>query len=356
MGNSNSNVVGEAPAWCCDADLVRCVFRALRAAGEEDSVRACACVCRSWAACLRQEGAVRTSARARQPCVALADPCRFAKTVAAYDAWRVCIARIGTAQDLEGKLRLHLAQRCATEGGVPPPLRHKLWPLFCGTRASAIYDPELYANLELDKSTCQRAIDADTPRIMCLASETECDNFKHVLLAYSVHDTAVGYTCCGSAWIVSFLLYYLKEEETFWVLERLMNHPRYDLRSFVTHTGVSPFVSFQKVLFRLDDQLATHLAGLDPLDLTPSCSDVLIRYGTLFTKDMPHIYAARILDLVLLCGMNVWHATTLTLLQENRGWPYTLLPSHIPSCHHGSHLPLGAALYHDDDSKSVSQT
>ena len=49
----------------------------------------------------------------------------------------------------------------------------------------------------------------------------------HVLAAYSMYNTEVGY-CQGMSQIAAILLMYLNEEEdVFWALSQLMAHPKY---------------------------------------------------------------------------------------------------------------------------------
>ena len=54
----------------------------------------------------------------------------------------------------------------------------------------------------------------------------------HVLAAYSMFNTEVGY-CQGMSQIAALLLMYLNsEEDAFWALSQLMSHPRYNMHGF----------------------------------------------------------------------------------------------------------------------------
>ena len=61
----------------------------------------------------------------------------------------------------------------------------------------------------------------------------------HVLAAYSMYNTEVGY-CQGMSQIAAILLMYLNEEEdVFWALSQLMAHPKYAMHgnSFLLNFG-----------------------------------------------------------------------------------------------------------------------
>ena len=61
---------------------------------------------------------------------------------------------------------------------------------------------------------------------------TRQQDLFHVLAAYSMFNTEVGY-CQGMSQIAALLLMYLNsEEDAFWALSQLMSHPRYNMHGF----------------------------------------------------------------------------------------------------------------------------
>ena len=61
---------------------------------------------------------------------------------------------------------------------------------------------------------------------------TKQQDLFHVLTAYSMYNTEVGY-CQGMSNLAALLLMYLNsEEDAFWALSQLMSHPRYNMHGF----------------------------------------------------------------------------------------------------------------------------
>ena len=66
----------------------------------------------------------------------------------------------------------------------------------------------------------------------------------HVLAAYSMFNTEVGY-CQGMSQIAALLLMYLNsEEDAFWALSQLMSAPKYNMHGFFIH-GFPKLYRFQ---------------------------------------------------------------------------------------------------------------
>ena len=66
----------------------------------------------------------------------------------------------------------------------------------------------------------------------------------HVLAAYSMFNTEVGY-CQGMSQIAALLLMYLNsEEDAFWALSQLMSAPKYNMHGFFIH-GFPKLLRFQ---------------------------------------------------------------------------------------------------------------
>jgi len=69
-----------------------------------------------------------------------------------------------------------------------------------------------------------------------------------------VHDEQVGY-CQGMSDMTSLILKYSTEEEAFWILERLMNAQKYNMRNLVL-----PGFAFLQTVFQVHDILLSHYA------------------------------------------------------------------------------------------------
>ena len=90
----------------------------------------------------------------------------------------------------------------------------------------------------------------------------------HVLAAYSVYNTELGY-CQGMSQIAALLLMYLyDEEDAFWALHRLMVHPKHAMHGFFIQ-GFPKLLRFQshhdKVMRKFLPKLKKHLdrQGID---------------------------------------------------------------------------------------------
>ena len=118
-------------------------------------------------------------------------------------------------------------------GGVPGTFRGKLWPLLAGTaelrrqfpprhyeellqRAEAVQEkqPEVHAAIDKD---LQRTF----PGHRMFATPDGLAALRSVLVAYSLHFPAVGY-CQSLNFIVAMLLFFVNEEEAFWLLDAIV--------------------------------------------------------------------------------------------------------------------------------------
>jgi len=124
------------------------------------------------------------------------------------------------------------------EKGIPDCVRGEAWKRLCWAAREMEQHKEKYAELCARKSKWVTQIDLDVNR-----SSRNHLQFRErygkgqvalftILKAYSVYDEEVGY-CQGMSDITSLLLKYVTEQEAFWMLERLMYDPKYNMRELV---------------------------------------------------------------------------------------------------------------------------
>lgn len=124
------------------------------------------------------------------------------------------------------------------EKGIPDRIRGEAWKLLSGATTQMQAHKDKYAELSSKKSEWVTQIDLDVNR-----SSRNHLQFRErygkgqvalftALKAYSVYDEEVGY-CQGMSDITSLLLKYVTEQEAFWMLERLMYDPKWNMRDLV---------------------------------------------------------------------------------------------------------------------------
>jgi len=139
----------------------------------------------------------------------------------------------------------------------------------------------------------------------------------HVLAAYSMFNTEVGY-CQGMSQIAALLLMYLNsDEDAFWALSQIMSCPKYNMHGFFI-PGFPKLIRFQdhhdKILHKKLRRLQKHLisqnitTGLYTLKWFFQC----------FLDRLPFSLSIRIWDLYLLEGESIMFATAFTILRMHR--------------------------------------
>lgn len=157
------------------------------------------------------------------------------------------------------------------EKGIPDCVRGEAWKLLSGAPSQMQQQQQhngKYEELCGRKSKWVTQIDLDVNR-----SSRNHLQFKErygkgqvslfrVLKAYSVYDEEVGY-CQGMSDITSLLLKYVAEQEAFWMLERLMYDPRFNMRELVLPGFPrlqTAFLVHDALLKEYAPALASHLA------------------------------------------------------------------------------------------------
>jgi len=210
--------------------------------------------------------------------------------------------------------------------GVPDSMRGKLWEILLNVKQLRNEQPKVYEkmkNIARLHSPDIRQIDLDVNRTY-RDHEMFRDRYNtrqkalfHVLAAYSVYNTEVGY-CQGMSQIAALLLMYLLEEEdAFWGLHQLMNNSKYAMHGFFIH-GFPKLMRFQahhdKVMRKFLPKLKKHLdkQGIDSGIYT------LKWFFQCFLDRIPFSLTLRVWDLYLLEGERVLIAMAYTILWLHR--------------------------------------
>jgi len=146
---------------------------------------------------------------------------------------------------------------------------------------------------------------------------TRQQDLFHVLAAYSMFNSEVGY-CQGMSQIAALLLMYLNsEEDAFWALSQLMASPKYNMHGFFI-PGFPKLIRFQeqhdKILHKKLRRLQKHLiansidTGIYTLKWFFQC----------FLDRIPFSISIRIWDLYLLEGECILLAMAFTILKLHR--------------------------------------
>ncbi|XP_077754329.1 USP6 N-terminal-like protein isoform X2 [Canis aureus] len=138
----------------------------------------------------------------------------------------------------------------------------------------------------------------------------------HVLAAYSVYDTEVGY-CQGMSEIAAILLMFLPEEDAFWALAQLMTIDRHAMHGFFI-PGFQKLLRFQvhheRVLERAVPDLKKHMdeeqmsTGIYTPKWFPQC----------FLSQTPFSLTQKLRDVYILDGERVLTAMAYTILKVHR--------------------------------------
>ncbi|CAL1528901.1 unnamed protein product [Lymnaea stagnalis] len=137
--------------------------------------------------------------------------------------------------------------------GIPDCLRGEVWSKLLNIPRVKAEQEGIYNKMRdraRTKSTSIRQIDLDvnrTYRNHIMFRErygVKQQALFHVLAAYSVYNTEVGY-CQGMSEIAALLLMYLNEEDAFWGLSQLFYGPRHTMHGFFIH-GFPKLLRFQE--------------------------------------------------------------------------------------------------------------
>ncbi|XP_050442635.1 rab GTPase-activating protein 1-like isoform X2 [Adelges cooleyi] len=200
--------------------------------------------------------------------------------------------------------------------GIPEALRGEVWLRL----AKGDLDPKLmdtYRILLTKECDCGGTIQRDIHRTFPahdFFKETGGigqDNLFHLTKAYAVYDTEVGY-CQGLTFLVATLLLHMPEEQAFCVLLKLMYD--YGLREFYKdgfETVYLKLYQLNKIMEEQIPQLYNHF-NANGIEAHMYASQWFL---TLFTARFPLFFVFRIMDVVLLQGLDTLFQVAIALLQ-----------------------------------------
>lgn len=209
--------------------------------------------------------------------------------------------------------------------GIPLQLRGEVWCLLLDIPKIKEEKKDFYEKLKARaKGTSPdiRQIDLDVNRtyrdhIMFMHRyDVKQQALFHVLTAYSMYNTEVGY-CQGMSQITALLLIYMNEEDAFWALVKLLSGHKHSMHGFFV-PGFPKLMRFQehhdRILKKMIPKLKQHL---DSQEVFTSLY-TMKWFFQCFLDRTPFTLTLRIWDIYILEGERVLPAMSYTLLKLHR--------------------------------------
>ncbi|XP_062928758.1 USP6 N-terminal-like protein isoform X1 [Mobula hypostoma] len=209
--------------------------------------------------------------------------------------------------------------------GIPLQLRGEVWSLLLEIQKIKQEKKDLYDKLKYRA----RATSPDIRQIDLDVNRTYRDHIMfrerygvkqqalfHVLAAYSMYNTEVGY-CQGMSQITALLLMYLNEEDAFWALVRLLSGPKHSMHGFFV-PGFPKLLRFQehhdRILKKFMPKLKQHL---DAQDVFTSLY-TMKWFFQCFLDRTPFTLTLRLWDIYMLEGDRILTAMSYTILKLHK--------------------------------------
>ncbi|XP_042325804.1 USP6 N-terminal-like protein isoform X1 [Sceloporus undulatus] len=209
--------------------------------------------------------------------------------------------------------------------GIPLQLRGEVWSLLLDVPKMKEEMKDYYNTLKTQargSSPDIRQIDLDVNRtyrdhIMFRDRYgVKQQSLFHVLAAYSVYNTEVGY-CQGMSQITALLLMYMNEEDAFWALVKLLSGPKHAMHGFFI-PGFPKLLRFQehheKIMKKFLSKLKQHF---DSQEIHTSFY-TMKWFFQCFLDRTPFRLTLRIWDIYILEGERVLTAMSYTILKLHR--------------------------------------
>ncbi|NXK93035.1 US6NL protein, partial [Formicarius rufipectus] len=203
--------------------------------------------------------------------------------------------------------------------GIPLQFRGQVWSLLLDVPKMKEEMKDLYNKLKWQArgaSSFIRQIDLDVNRtyrdhIMFRDRYgVKQQSLFHVLAAYSIYNSEVGY-CQGMSQITALLLMYMNEEDAFWALVKLLSGPKHAMHGMEFHVfHVRHYLDFVSV-FKLVHSLQ------DSQDMPPSLYTTKWFFQC-FLDRTPFTLSLRIWDIYILEGERILTAMSYTILKLHR--------------------------------------
>eukprot|EP00063_Salmo_salar_P088710 XP_014063545.1 PREDICTED: USP6 N-terminal-like protein isoform X1 [Salmo salar] len=209
--------------------------------------------------------------------------------------------------------------------GIPLQLRGEVWCLLLDVPKIKEEKKDFYEKLKLRArglSPDVRQIDLDVNRtyrdhVMFMTRyDVKQQALFHVLTAYSVYNTEVGY-CQGMSQITALLLIYMNEEDAFWALVKLLSGQKHAMHGFFI-PGFPKLMRFQehhdRILKKMMPKLKSHL---DTQEVFTSLY-TMKWFFQCFLDRTPFTLTLRIWDIYILEGERVLTAMSYTVLKLHK--------------------------------------
>uniref|UniRef100_A0A8C6X542 USP6 N-terminal-like protein n=1 Tax=Naja naja TaxID=35670 RepID=A0A8C6X542_NAJNA len=215
--------------------------------------------------------------------------------------------------------------------GIPLQLRGEIWSLLLDVPKMKEEMRGYYNTLK----TRARGISPDIRQIDLDVNRTYRDHIMfrdrygvkqqslfHVLAAYSVYNTEVGY-CQGMSHITALLLMYMNEEDAFWALVKLLSGPKHAMHGFFI-PGFPKLLRFQehhdKIMKKFLSKLKQHF---DSQEVNTSFY-TMKWFFQCFLDRTPFRLTLRIWDIYILEGERILTAMAYTILKLHRSKSFAL--------------------------------
>ncbi|XP_060936354.1 USP6 N-terminal-like protein [Limanda limanda] len=209
--------------------------------------------------------------------------------------------------------------------GIPLQLRGEVWCLLLDIPKIKEEKKDFYEKLKARArgvSPDIRQIDLDVNRtyrdhIMFMNRyDVKQQALFHVLTAYSMYNTEVGY-CQGMSQITALLLIYMNEEDAFWALVKLLSGQKHSMHGFFV-PGFPKLMRFQehhdRTLKKMMPKLKQHL---DTQEVFTSLY-TMKWFFQCFLDRTPFTLTLRIWDIYIMEGERVLSAMSYTLLKLHK--------------------------------------
>ncbi|KAI3367072.1 hypothetical protein L3Q82_009275 [Scortum barcoo] len=209
--------------------------------------------------------------------------------------------------------------------GIPLQLRGEVWCLLLDVPKIKEEKKDFYEKLKArarGHSPDIRQIDLDVNRtyrdhIMFMHRyDVKQQALFHVLTAYSMYNTEVGY-CQGMSQITALLLIYMNEEDAFWALVKLLSGQKHAMHGFFV-PGFPKLMRFQehhdRILKKMIPKLKQHL---DNQEVFTSLY-TMKWFFQCFLDRTPFTLTLRIWDIYILEGERLLPAMSYTILKLHK--------------------------------------
>ncbi|XP_011611512.1 USP6 N-terminal-like protein isoform X2 [Takifugu rubripes] len=209
--------------------------------------------------------------------------------------------------------------------GIPLQLRGEVWCLLLDIPKIKEEKKDFYEKLKARArglSPDVRQIDLDVNRtyrdhIMFMNRyDVKQQALFHVLTAYSIYNTEVGY-CQGMSQITALLLIYMNEEDAFWALVKLLSGQKHAMHGFFV-PGFPKLIRFQehhdRILKKTMSKLKQHL---DKQEVFTSLY-TMKWFFQCFLDRTPFTLTLRIWDIYILEGERLLPAMSYTILKLHK--------------------------------------